>query len=208
MVDVAKSLRTAVVLEYVTITASAIEGCLALVSGILAGSVALVAFGADSVIEMLSAFVVLGRLNAMVRSDDADPGKDHRSHRALAILFFALVTYVIIIAALALLRRTHPSENVLGLSVCVASLVTMPALALSKRATSVRLNESRFTHVARLVEADASETALCGLLSVSTLVGVILAKWVGWWWADPVASLIVVYFATREGREAWACRPD
>lgn len=208
MVDVTKSLRTAVVLEYLTIAASALEGALALLSGILAGSVALVAFGADSVIEMLSAFIVLGRLNAMAHSDDADPGKDHRSHRALAVLFYILSAYVIIIAAVALLRRTHPSENVLGLAVCIASLALMPALALSKRAMSTQLHESTFSHVARLLKADASETALCGLLSVSTLLGVILAKWVGWWWADPLASLVVVYFATREGREAWACLPD
>ncbi len=208
MVNVAKSLRKAVMLEYVTIAASAIEGALALLSGVLAGSVTLVAFGADSVIEMLSALVVLGRLRAMVHSDDADASKDHRSHRSIAALFFALALYVVIAATVALVIREHPSENVLGLLVCLGSMLLMPALALAKRTTSVQLTGSNFSHVARLMNADASETALCGFLSLSTLVGVVLAKWVGWWWADPVASLAVVYLATREGREAWACLPD
>jgi divalent metal cation (Fe/Co/Zn/Cd) transporter len=208
MIDVTSSLRRAVVLEYVTIGASALEGGLALLSGVLAGSVTLVAFGADSVIEMLSALIVLGRLSAMVRSDDVDADKDHRSHRSIAALFFALALYVIIAATVALVSRDHPSENLLGLIVCLWSMLLMPTLAIAKRTVSVELTGSNFSHVARLMKADASETALCGLLSLSTLIGVILAKWVGWWWADPVASLVVVYFATREGREAWACLPD
>jgi divalent metal cation (Fe/Co/Zn/Cd) transporter len=202
-----KCARRAVTLEYATVALSAGEAVAALLSGIVAASVALVAFGADSVIEMMSAVVVLSQLRSKVLSEELSVERVHRSHRIIAVLFFTLAAYVVVTAALALILRDHPSENGLGLWVCFASLVLMPGLALAKRRTSERLAEGGFPVIARLLKADASETALCGLLSLSTLVGVTLTAWVGWWWADPVSSLVVVYFAAREGREAWRCDP-
>jgi divalent metal cation (Fe/Co/Zn/Cd) transporter len=203
-----ESARRAVALERLTVALSALEAVAALVSGILAGSVALVAFGADSVIEVMSAVVVLGQLRAMVRSSDASADREHRSHRIIAVLFFALATYVVVSASIDLVMSRHPSENALGFVVCFASIALMPSLAWAKRTTSRSLAREGSAAVARLLNADASETALCALLSVSTLLGVSLAAWVGWWWADPVASLAVVYFALREGAEAWRCDPD
>jgi divalent metal cation (Fe/Co/Zn/Cd) transporter len=202
------SARRAVALERMTIALSALEAVAALVSGIIAGSVALVAFGADSVIEVMSAAVVLGQLRAMVQSSDANAEREHRSHRIIAVLFFALALYVVLSASSDLALTHHASENALGFITCFASLALMPSLAWAKRATSQSLADGGFSTVARLLRADASETALCAMLSLSTLLGVSLAAWASWWWADPVASLAVVYFALREGVEAWRCDPD
>jgi divalent metal cation (Fe/Co/Zn/Cd) transporter len=194
-------------LEYLTIALAAGEALVALVSGLLAGSVALIAFGADSVIEMLSAVVVLGQLLALSRGRAPGRFSEHRSHRVLAVLFYALAIYVFAGATWALVGKHHPHENALGLAVSVASSVAMPLLAWSKRASARRLGDHGLSSLSRLMYSDAAETALCALLAWSTLVGVSLA-WLHWWWADPVASLAVVYFALREGREAWACESE
>jgi len=199
--------RGALRLEYLTIAVAALEAAAALVSGIVAGSVALVAFGADSVIEMLSAVVVLGQLLALVHDRPRGRFSEHRSHRILAVLFFALAIYVVANAAWALARTHHPHEDALGIVVAIASTLAMPMLAWAKRASARHLGDHGLTSLSRLMGSDASETALCALLAISTLIGVSLAT-ISWWWADPVASLAVVYFALREGREAWECEPD
>lgn len=190
-------------LEYLTIGWSAIEAGAALVSGFLAGSVALTAFGADSGIEMMSAIVVLNRLWSHADGGEVDQTKERKALRSLALLFFALAAYVTVVAVVALLRREHPSENLLGLVTCIVAVAAMPALAMWKRTTAQQLTMRDSCACGQLLMTDAAETALCGWLSVSTVVGVVLGAWVGWWWADPVAGLVVVYFALREGREAW-----
>jgi divalent metal cation (Fe/Co/Zn/Cd) transporter len=198
--------RSAVRLEYLTLALAAGEALVALVSGLLAGSVALIAFGADSVIEMLSGVVVLGQLLALSQNRDRGRFSQHRSHRILAVLFYALALYVIVSAAWALIGRHHPHENSLGIAVGVVSSVAMPLLAWSKRVSARHLSEHGLSSLSRLMVSDAAETALCALLALSTLVGVSLAS-LHWWWADPAASLAVVYFALREGRAAWECEP-
>lgn len=199
--------RHALRLEYITIILAAGEAALALASGIIAGSVALTAFGTDSVIEMLSAMIVLIQLRAMTRDLEPSSKSVHRAHRAIAVLFFALVAYVVFVAVHNLIDGHHASENGWGLGVCLASLVIMPSLSLAKRRSSSSLLEVKMYGVARLMMSDAAETALCAVLSLSTLLGVALASWAAWWWADPVASLVIPYFALREGLEAWSCDP-
>ncbi|NNN08428.1 MAG: cation transporter [Acidimicrobiaceae bacterium] len=196
--------HSAVRLEYLTLVVAVGEALVALISGILAGSVALVAFGADSVIETISGFVVLGQLLTLAQNRSAKRWNEHRSHRFLAVLFYTLALYVVVSAGWSILGRHHPHENVLGIAVSIFSAVAMPLLAWSKRTTAHRLSEHGLASLSRLLLADAAETALCSLLAVSTLIGVSLA-WRHWWWADAVASLAVVYFALREGREAWEC---
>ena len=195
--------RRAIALEYATVAWSTVEAVVAVASGILAGSVALTAFGVDSTIEIMSAVVVLAHLRSMVHGAEPDEAEGRQAMRTIAILFFLLAAYVITAAAWALIGKDHPSQSVLGIVICAVSVVVMPALAYAKRTTGHQLDRSGLPGVAQLLRADASETALCGLLSATTLLGVILGAWVGWWWADPVASLVVVYFALREGREAW-----
>jgi divalent metal cation (Fe/Co/Zn/Cd) transporter len=194
-------------LEKHTVLLSALEALAALVSGWWAGSAALVAFGADSLIEMLSALVVVSQVAALVGGRVPHPRSAHRSHRRLALLFFLLALYVTISASVTLVGHHHAHENALGLAVSATSSVVMPLLAWRKREAAGRLRRLGLTEIARLVRADAAETLLCATVALSTLVGVLLATW-HWWWADPVASLVIVIFALREGREAWLCDPD
>jgi divalent metal cation (Fe/Co/Zn/Cd) transporter len=197
--------RRAFTLEWITLFIAVGEAIVALISGIAATSLALVAFGADSVIEVLSAAVVLTQLRSTVHGRTSTPKATHHSHRLIAVLFFALALYVVVSAVTSLVSVHRASENALGFVVCIAAGLLMPVLAWEKRRTSVRLNGGGLIAVGRLLGSDAKETALCGLLSISTLVGIGLTAGVKWWWADPVASLVVVYFALHEGREAWKC---
>lgn len=190
--------------EQLTIALAAGEAVVALLSGILASSVALVAFGADSVIEMLSGVIVLRQLLILVRGRDHAAASAHRSHRILAVLFFALAAYVVASVVDALAGAHHPRENAWGIAISAFSLAAMPLVAWFKRENARHLKERGFSSLAHLMSADAAETALCAVLAGTTLLGVALA-WLHWWWADPVASLAVVYFALREGREAWEC---
>jgi divalent metal cation (Fe/Co/Zn/Cd) transporter len=203
--SVNKLLSRALSLEYATIAVATVEAVGALVSGFIAGSVALEAFGVDSLIEIVSAIIVLGELRVLASGSSPDPIRRHRDHRALALLFFGLIAYVLTSVVFALVRHHHASENALGVVVCILSLFAMAGLAMMKRSSALRLQTSEYGILARLVRADAAETMICGILSLSTLLGVALAGSLGWWWADPVASLAVVVIAAREGREAWHC---
>lgn len=198
-------LRRTLQLEYFTIGFVSLEALGALASGIVAGSVALEAFGVDSLIEIASAFVVLNELKVLVSGGVPNPQRGHRAHRMLAVLFAALIAYVLISVLVALVLGSHASENAFGIVVCVVSLLAMTSLATMKRSAAARLEVEGHGSLARLVTSDAAETVICGILSLSTLLGVILTVSLGWWWADPVASLAVVYVAVREGREAWDC---
>jgi divalent metal cation (Fe/Co/Zn/Cd) transporter len=201
-------LSRALRLEYSTIVVVSAEAIGALASGIVAGSVALEAFGVDSLIEIVSAVIVLGEVRTLASGATPDPRRHHRDHRALSVLFFALIVYVVTSFVVALARRQHAHENAVGVVVCIASLVAMATLARLKWRAASALGESEYRSLARLVNADAAETIICGVLSLSTLLGIALAGSLGWWWADPVASLAVVAIAAREGREAWNCEPQ
>jgi divalent metal cation (Fe/Co/Zn/Cd) transporter len=180
-----------------------VEAVVAVASGLVAGSVALVAFGLDSAIEIVSATVVLVHLRAVIAG--AAPNEDHerRALRVIALTFFALAAYVSISAGIALVRAEHPQVSPVGMAVTAASVIVMPLLALAKRRVAGTLANQEEPASAALLTADAAETALCAILSLATLIGVGANAAFSWWWADPVASLVVVYFAIREGREAW-----
>ena len=171
-------------LEYATIGWNALEAAAAVGSGILAGSVALVAFGLDSAIEVVSATVVLVHLRAVLAGAELNAARQRRALRTIAFTFFALAAFVTVDAVLTVLRADRPSASPLGLVV-------------------TGLNAHGLQRPASLLNADAAETLLCATLSVATLIGVGANAVFGWWWADPLAGLVVVYFAIREGREAW-----
>ena len=198
-----RSARTAVRLEYATIGWNALEAAVAVGSGIVAGSVALVAFGLDSAIEVVSATVVLVPLRAVLAGAEPNAARRRRALRTIALTFFALAAYVTVDAVLTVLRADRPSASPLGLAVTSAALVVMPALAWAKRRTAKGLNAHGQEGSAVLLNADAAETLLCAVLSLATLIGVGANALFGWWWADPLAGLVVVYFAISEGREAW-----
>lgn len=185
--------RRAKTLEHVTVGYNALEGLASIVAGVLAGSIALIGFGVDSVIEVTSAVALLWRLHA-----DADHERRERSERItlriVGLCFLALALYVTVDSVRSLVHRTPPEHSLPGIGITALSVIIMPLLSRAKR------NIGRAIGSAALV-ADAKQTALCTYLSAITLAGLMLNALLGWWWADPVAALVMVPIIAREGAE-------
>lgn len=196
--------RRALALEWFTIGWNVVEAVVAIVSGWLAGSIALVGFGLDSVIESLSGCVLLDRLGwerrAIAEGGRADPGAvERREKRALRIVgatFFVLSAYVGFESIRKLRYGDAPEVSVAGLILLALSLAVMPALAVAKIRASRQLSSAA-------LRADAGQTLVCSLLSAITLSGIGLNAIFGWWWADPAAALAVIPWLLREGSRAW-----
>lgn len=188
--------RRAIGLAWFTISYNVLEGIVSVAAGAVAGAVSLVGFGLDSGIEVASAVVVLMRLTVELRNSEPDERKEKRALRFIAITFFALAAYLVTDGVVNLVTGERPDISIVGLIVTAASVVIMPLLAVAKRRTGRALGS-------RLVLADAAETQLCALLSVSTFVGLVLFAWLGWSWVDAVAGFVIAIFAINEGREAW-----
>ena len=188
--------RRAVRLEQFSIGWMLIEAGVAVTAGIVAGSLALTSFGFDSVIELVSATLVLGRLRAGLRGGHANEQAERRVLRIIAVTFFVLAAYVLVGSVIDLATRSHPERSPAGIGLTVASLLVMPLLGWRKRRVGTALRNP-------LLLADAAETILCATLAATTLAGLILFAAFGWWQADPIAALAVAWFAVREGREAW-----
>jgi divalent metal cation (Fe/Co/Zn/Cd) transporter len=186
----------AIRLEQFSIAWMLIEAGVAITAGIIAGSLALTSFGFDSIIELVSAVLVLGRLRAELHGGQASERAERRALRVIAGTFFVLAAYVLIAAVIGLAAQSHPERSPVGIGLTVGSLLVMPFLGWRKRRVGSALRNP-------LVLADAAETILCATLAATTLLGLVLFAAFGWWWADPVAALAVAYFAVREGREAW-----
>ncbi len=190
-------LRRGLRLEALTIAWNVAEAASAIVFGWLAGSVALVAFGLDSVIETISAVALYGRLGAELDGGHPEQAED-RERKALRLVgwtFFALSAYVVVESVVTLWARRAPEKSLGGLVVAGLALVVMPALGVAKLKTGRAIGS-------KAVIADAKETFSCAILSATVLLGLGLNAAVGWWWADPVAALAMVPFLVREGREA------
>jgi divalent metal cation (Fe/Co/Zn/Cd) transporter len=173
-----------------------IEAGVAVTAGVIAASLALTSFGFDSVIELISAILVLRRLEAELSDGQPDERAERRVLQVIAVTFYLLAAYVVISSAFDLATRSHPARSPAGIGLTVASLLVMPMLGWRKRRVGTLLGNP-------LVLADAAETLLCATLAATTLLGLVLFAAFGWWWADPVAALAVAWFAIREGREAW-----
>lgn len=184
-------------LAWFTIGYNVAEGAVAVTAGALAGLVSLVGFGIDSGIESISAVLVAMRLLARLRHGTVDEAREHRALRLVAVTFFLLAGYVLVEGIRSLLVAEVPDTSVVGIVVLVASLVVMPLLAAAKRRVGVALGGDP------LILADAAETRLCVLLSVSTLAGLVLFQLTGAAWLDPIAGFVIAGFAVHEGIEAW-----
>ena len=171
-------LRRALVIEYVTIAWVAVEAAAGLVSGTVAGSIALIGFGLDSVIELFAAAVVVGQLRG------ASDQRERRALRLIAVTFFLLAAYVLAEAARHLLVRAEPEQSLLGIAITAAALVVMPLLAWGKRRIGQRIGSATLL-------ADATESAYCAFLAAAALIGLLLNATLGWWWADPLAGIII-----------------
>lgn len=188
--------RRAIGLGAFTIAYNVAEGVVAVTAGVLAGAVALVGFGLDSAIEVVSAAVVVVRLAAEVRGGQPDERRERVALRFVAVTFFLLAAYLVIEGVRDLLVAERPDTSPVGIVLTALSIVVMPTLAESKRRTGLRLGS-------RLVVADAAETRLCAVLSVTTFASLLLYLLLGWTWLDPVAGFVIAVFAVLEGREAW-----
>jgi divalent metal cation (Fe/Co/Zn/Cd) transporter len=167
----------------------------ALVAGIAAGSVSLVGFGIDSGIEVSAALILAWRLH-QERRGGCMVGYDRTATRLIAAAFVALAAYVWVGAIGDLAGRARPDASIPGLVLAVASVILMPRLARAKRALAPALGS-------QAVSADAQQTSLCAVLSGVLIVGVGLNTVFGWWWADPVAALVIGALALEAGRRVW-----
>ena len=180
-------------LEYFTIGYNSLEGLIAVGAGLVAGSIALVGFGFDSLIEVTSGTVLLWRLHA-----DVDESRRERveaiSLRIVGVCFVVLAVYVTYDSVKSLLKREAPEESLVGIVLAVVSLVIMPLLVRAKRKVARAINSGALM-------ADSKQTELCTYLSAILLGGLLLNALLGWWWADPVAALIMVPIIVKEGIE-------
>jgi len=184
-------------LEYATMTWMVAEAAVAITAGVVAASIALVGFGLDSVIELFSASIVIWQLRGEIAGQD----RETRAVRLIGLTFFALAAYLTAQSIRDLATAARPEHSIPGLAVTAAALVVMPTLALAKRRTGRALGN-------RTLIADSAETAFCATTSAAALLGVGLNAWLGWWWADPAAALIIAALAVKEGIECWLPEDD
>ena len=197
-VDRAVLVRRGLFLAWLTIGYNAAEAAVALIAGLTAGSVALVGFGADSVIEVTSSLAARWRLRADHR-EEFRARAERRTRRVIGGCFLALAAYIAIDAGLALRHHEAPTKSVLGIVILALSVIVMPWLARRKRAVARALSSDA-------LKSDAKQTALCAYLSAIALVGVGLNAALGWWWADPVAAIVMVPIIAAEGIEGMKSR--
>jgi len=185
--------RRAIRLEYFTVAWNSAEALIALAAGAAVGSIALVGFGLDSVIETVSGLAVLWRFRQHGLKQEAAEG---RALRIVGGTFWVLAIYVGYEAIADLWRRHAPRFSWPGMVLAIAALLVMAVLGVAKRRVARRLQS-------RALAADSVETLMCMSLSVALLMGLVLNGALGWWWADPVAALLMAGFMVREGREAF-----
>ena len=178
-------------LEYFTIAWNGFEAAVALVSGLLAGSIALVGFGLDSVVETISAGILLWRLGA--EDDPLRRARTERTaHRMVGICFLLLATYVAVESLRALWTKAQPARSIPGIMIALAAVVVMPLLGRAKRRVAAQMGS-------RALHADSRQADFCAYLSAILLAGLLLHALWGWWWADPVAALVMTPIIAREG---------
>ncbi|URN12228.1 cation transporter [Streptomyces radiopugnans] len=187
----------------VTIAYNVVEAIVAITAGTLASSAALIGFGLDSAVEVSSAAAVAWQFSA--RDHQVREAREKRTLRIIAVSFFALAAYVTVDAVRALTGAGEAEPSVPGVVLAALSLAIMPFLSLAQRRAGRELGSASAV-------ADSKQTLLCTYLSAVLLVGLLLNATLGWSWADPVAALVIVAVAVKEGREAWrgenCCAPS
>jgi len=194
--EVERLTRRGLRLAQFTVAYNVIEGVVAVTAGIAAGLVSVIGFGIDSGIESIAAVLVGLRLAARLRHGEADERKEKITLRLVAVTFFILAAYVTFEGIRSLIENETPEASPVSVGVLIASIVVMPLLAAWKRRVGLRLGDN-------LILADAAETRICVLLSISTLLGLVLFMLTGAAWLDPVAGFVIAAFALWEGKEAW-----
>jgi divalent metal cation (Fe/Co/Zn/Cd) transporter len=179
-----------------TVAYNVIEGIIAVTAGILAGLISVIGFGIDSGIESIAAVLVGIRLAARLRHGHADEHQERITLKLVAVTFFILAAYVTYEGIRSLIDGEAPESSPVSIGILALSLIVMPFLAVMKKRVGTALQDN-------LILADAAETKICVLLSISTLLGVGLYELTGAAWLDPAAGFIIAAFAIWEGKEAW-----
>jgi divalent metal cation (Fe/Co/Zn/Cd) transporter len=169
------------------------EGVIAVVAGVLAGSIALIGFGIDSAIEGLASVVIIWRFWGSRALSEAAEG---RAQKLVAVQFFILAPYVAVEAVRALATGHEAAVSRLGIGLTVASAILMPLFGLAKRRVGRQLGSSATV-------SEGAQNMLCAYLSLAVLAGLLGNALAGWWWLDPIAALLIAFVAVREGRAAW-----
>ncbi|MCW2680859.1 MAG: cation efflux protein [Frankiales bacterium] len=189
--DRARLGRRARLLAGASVSYNLVEGVIAIGAGLVAGSVALIGFGLDSAIEVSSGLIILWQFRHLLPES-----REQKALRLIAVSFLALAAYVSFESLRALVTGSEPEASPVGIALALASVTVMPFLAWAQRRTGRALHSSS-------VVADSNQTLLCTYMSVALLVGLGLNAALGWWWADPVAGLVIAAIALKEGRDAW-----
>jgi divalent metal cation (Fe/Co/Zn/Cd) transporter len=189
-------LRRALNLEYASLAYNVLEAVVGMILGLAAGSVALVGFALDSVVESSSASILIWRFRSERGSRRSSEELERRAVRLVAAAFFVLAAYVGVRSTYDLVTSARPDESVPGMVLAAVSVVVMPALAWRKRMVARDLDS-------RSLQADSKQTSLCAYLSLFLLLGLGSNALFGWWWADPLAGLAIAAVAADEGRELW-----
>lgn len=174
-----------------TISYNVVEAVVALTAGRAASSSALIGFGLDSVVEVLSAAAVAWQFAG--RDPEA---RERTAMRLIAFSFFGLAAFVTVDAARTLLGSAEPEHSTVGIALAAVSLLVMPGMSWFERRTGRELGSASAV-------ADSKQTLICSYLSAVLLAGLLLNSTLGWWWADPLAAVVIAAFAVREGVEAW-----
>ena len=183
--------RRAQLLAGASVTYNLVEAAVAVTAGIVAGSVALVGFGLDSLVEISSGLVILWQFHHAVPES-----RERLALRLIGVSFFGLAVYVSIESARSLIGGVDPAPSPVGIALAGVSLMVMPLLSWAQRRTGRALSSGS-------VVADSKQTLLCTYLSAVLLAGLLLNALFGWSWADPVAGLVIAAVAVKEGVAAW-----
>jgi divalent metal cation (Fe/Co/Zn/Cd) transporter len=171
-----------------------IEASIAIVAGVVAGSIALVGFGADSLVESLAGITVLWRF---AESRSASERAERRAQQLIGASFYLIAAYITVEAVRMLAGGGHPDVSWVGIGLAAVTLVTMPPLAAAKARVGEKLHSSA-------TKSEGRQNMLCAYLSAALLVGLGANALLGWWWADPVTAFVIAAVAVDEGRKAWA----
>jgi divalent metal cation (Fe/Co/Zn/Cd) transporter len=180
-------------LSWLSLGAMTVEGAVAIVAGVLAGSIALIGFGLDSAVEGFASVIIIWRFTgSRVLSERAE----QRAQRLVAVQFFILAPYVAVESIRALIGGEHPEVSVLGMALSVWSLVTMPLLGIAKQRIADEIGSAA-------TKGEGRQNVLCAYLAGALLVGLAANAIAGAWWLDPAVGLLIAGVAVKEGLEAW-----
>lgn len=190
------SYKKALCLEYFTVGYNVFEAIVSIGFGAISNSTAMIGFGLDSIVESLSGLVLIWRLKQRDLSEEEEEKIERKAARLVAITFFVLAAYVLYESINKLVNQEIPARSLAGILIAVASLIIMPLLAWQKQKVGQEINS-------KALIADSKETLACAWLSVALLLGLGANFFFGFWQADPIAGIVIVFFLIKEGIEAW-----